>query len=114
MRDSLTVVDKRVDVALVRDTDKRWRRIGQCKRCGECCKSGDPFAPRVPRSARERPCSYLVQVGDHYECSAMAMADPPERVRRYLELACRKWPTRPRDIRPYPNCGFSFELIDGD
>ena len=61
-----------------------------------------------------RPCSYLVRNGDRYECSAMAMEDPPKKVWRYLELACYKWPTRPRDIRDYPNCSFRFELINGD
>ena len=102
------------DSVAVSVTSSRPRRTGECVRCGDCCKSGDPFAPREPRSLRERPCSYLRQVGEHYECAAMLMADPPEHVRRYLEMACHPFPTRPRNLLDYPRCGYRFEPVTDD
>lgn len=93
--------------------DRQWRREGECNRCGECCRSGDPFAPRVPKSARQRPCSYYRERDGVGECVARAMTDPPGRVQRYLEIACYPWPSAPSCLVGYDRCGFSFEVTDG-
>jgi hypothetical protein len=113
MRDALSV-GEHVEVGLERDTAPQWRRVGQCNRCGACCKSGDPFAPREPRSARFRPCSYYHEQDGVGECTLRTMAEPPAHA-VLLMNSCRSWPARPVENRPYPNCGFSFEPInDGD
>jgi hypothetical protein len=93
----------------------RLRRRGSCTRCGSCCKTGDPFAPRTDRAARRQPCEYYRERDGVGECIARTLPELPAEVLQYLRIACFPYPERPEQLGDHPTCGYSFEPVtDGD
>ena len=74
------------------------RRKGYCSRCGECCKTDNPYKAN---SAAE-PCSKLELVGpDNYACGLW-------RTSGYFMQACYGFPYRAEDIKDMPECTYYF------
>lgn len=78
-----------------------WRRTGECNRCGECCKSGDPFADDQTTPAN--PCRLLVTDGAAYACG--------DRTSHVYLSGCNVWPSAPEHVTPYPSCSYVFERV---
>lgn len=80
-----------------------WVREGECNRCGDCCKSGDPFNGEQGVNALfpgACPNLGLEDDGVRHKCMSVGCW--------YWENACLEWPTIPEHITPYPNCSFTF------
>ena len=80
-----------------------WRRVGDCNRCGECCRSGDPFGGTLGPPAVVGACAKLVRDGVAFACS--------DRSGAYYLSGCASWPNDPKHIAPYPSCSYRFEPV---
>ena len=83
--------------------NKRWKRIGVCNRCGECCVVGTP--PARIKAYEEANIEYVVNwkqcIHLNLETNlCMNYDDRPEH--------CKQFPIRPVDIVPLPMCSYSF------
>jgi Fe-S-cluster containining protein len=110
-----------------------YKRNGKCLSCGECCR-GNLITARTTTSqdAKEGvdlPLSnwdgYSVfQVGDIWRWYKAELTNKPRicaslngnkcdcwQTDEWPEF-CRYWPFHPRDIEPFPDCGFSFEISE--
>lgn len=83
----------------------QWRRIGECNRCGECCRSGDPFAGTEGRPAIAGACPKLARDGEVYACTDRSAANT------YYTNGCALWPSHPKHTAPYPSCSYRFEAV---
>lgn len=78
-----------------------WIREGECNRCGECCKSGDPFNgeegmnPQFPGV-----CPLYRELNGVGECT--------NRQHHYYLNGCAVWPSQPEHIQDYPSCSYTF------
>lgn len=78
-----------------------WVREGECNRCGECCKSGDPFNGEEGPSDFPGACPLLKVAGDgQLGCS--------NRQHPYYLNGCNVWPHEPDHIKDYPSCSYTF------
>lgn len=85
---------------IVAGSDGLYRREGECSRCGDCCKTGDPFSV-PPESA---PACRLYRERDGVgECTDRAHP-------LYLN-GCNVWPTKPEHLRDYPRCTYRFVRV---
>lgn len=80
-----------------------WVRSGECNRCGDCCRTGDPFT-KTPNVlcpvGRENPDGTVT-------CTNLRHP--------YFMAGCVVWPTKPEHIADKPRCSFTFEWVeDGD
>jgi len=78
-----------------------WVREGECNRCGECCKSGDPFGGAEGIGEFPGACPLLVTVDGNLACS--------NRQHPYYLAGCNVWPSIPEHIVDYPSCSYTFE-----
>lgn len=82
-----------------------WVRNGECNRCGECCKSGDPFNGRMGIGEFGLSvCPLLKLIDNLHTCS--------DRQNNYYLNGCAHWPSRPEHIVNYPSCSYTFEWVD--
>lgn len=79
----------------------QWKRTGECNRCGECCRSGDPFAGELGAGSVEGACPLYVEEDGRGACS--------DRTNGYYLAGCALWPSEPDHIRDYPSCSYRFE-----
>lgn len=80
--------------------DQPTNRVGECNRCGDCCRGSDPFS-QLPAAK----CSKLID-GEVTTCTLRGTDDP------YWCNACRDFPTHPDMIKGLPRCSFKF-VING-
>jgi hypothetical protein len=73
---------------IVRGREPRYRRTGECNRCGACCGYEDPPCEHFTAATKTKP-------------AACAIWDDPDR-----DSMCREWPTSP-PIK-IATCGFRF------
>ena len=70
------------------------KRLGECKRCGQCCKRHTPVGDRIVEAA----CDFLSFDSEgRAECLVYSA--------RAQE--CRDYPAGPENLRP--GCGYRFE-----
>lgn len=76
-----------------------WLRSGECNRCGDCCRSGDPFTgqPGLCSLGRQAPDGTVTCTGREHP---------------YYLNGCNVWPSEPSQIAAYPNCSYRFVLAD--
>jgi hypothetical protein len=92
-----------------RDADgKLWLRTGNCIRCGECCKSGDPFDGQKGVGRFPGACPLLGLDGNTGQYKCLNRQDP------YYLNGCASWPSIPQHIEDYPSCSYVFELVEGE
>ncbi len=83
-----------------------WLRSGECNRCGECCRSGDPFGGAMGAPLVAGACPYLVAVPGMHFCRDRSPANA------YYTNGCAKWPSLPAHITDYPSCSYVFTRIE--
>lgn len=72
-----------------------WIREGECNRCGDCCRSGNPL------TGEPGICPIAIQNADGtVHCT--------NRQHEYYLKACTHWPSSPENIAAYPNCSYTF------
>lgn len=79
-----------------------WVREGECNRCGDCCRSGDPFTglPGI--------CPIAIENAD-------GTVTCGNRESGYYVMGCNVWPSIPEHISAYPNCSYTFRWVsDGN
>lgn len=81
-----------------------WVREGECNRCGECCKSGDPFNGELGEPEIKNSCPLLTIKEGVFTCK--------DRQHPYYLGGCVIWPTEPRQIENYPSCSYTFKWVD--
>ena len=76
-----------------------WLREGECNRCGDCCRSGNPFTgePGTCPIAQEMPDGTI-------HCT--------DRTNHYYMIGCRFWPSMPEHIVDYPRCSYTFKWVE--
>lgn len=103
-----------------------WIRKGECNRCGDCCKSGNPFErlqevldkPTVAGLYDNHACPLFKyeEVGGKQLGTCMLKSGEktnlPSEVYAYHTVACTPWPEHPSNIENYPNCSYTFEWVD--
>lgn len=87
----------------------RWKRIGECRRCGDCCRmdilSPDIYAVRNEEVKRQygKPlnpaCAHLGQSRTGRAVCLIYEDRSP---------GCREFPRVPMDVLKVPNCGYDF------
>jgi hypothetical protein len=78
-----------------KNKDGRYRRVGECVRCGACCAFEDP------------PCEHFTPATDT-EPASCAIWDSEDR-----DVKCKEWPVYP-PVK-IKTCGFRFEdKLEGD
>jgi len=80
-----------------------WRRLGDCNRCGACCRSGDPFNGERGDPEVAGACALYAELGGVGTCK--------DRRDHYYLIGCALWPSLPRHIADYPRCSYTFERI---
>jgi hypothetical protein len=83
-----------------------WVRHGECNRCGECCKSGDPFNGEEGVGEFPGACPLLSLVDGLHHCLGRDISHP------YYVNGCSQWPSIPEHITAYPSCSFTFTWQD--
>lgn len=121
------------------DYDQRrvteYKRSGKCNQCGACCRAFITFThvmpPRAGDSKKGGPTTdgrgvwqevnegrwryfYAITIEDgelHCQCltedNRCKAHDDPERSK-----ICQVWPITPSNIAPFPECGWSFEVVN--
>jgi len=79
-----------------------WERTGVCNRCGDCCRSGDPFG------TGHAGCPLLAELADGTTYCTVWGTDNP-----YWQNACRIWPSEPAHVVDYSRCSFRFRRVEG-
>jgi hypothetical protein len=79
-----------------------WVRHGECNRCGECCRSGDPFNGELGKPEIAGACPLLTLHRGVFTCS--------DRQHPYYLGGCNVWPSLPEHIEAYPSCSYTFSL----
>ncbi len=82
----------------------QWRRVGECNRCGECCRSGDPFNG-------ERGAGPVAGACPLYAVGADGLGICTDRTDHYYSIGCAHWPSSPHHIVDYPSCSYRFEPV---
>ena len=85
--------------------DGTWRRHGTCNRCGQCCRSGDPFNGEHGEPAVEGACPFYREENGLGACSERTEANT------YYANGCVHWPNHPSQITDYNLCSYTFEKI---
>lgn len=78
-------------------TGIRWRRVGYCCRCGECCIDGDGTPCPIYKLFRREP---------------NGTATCTDRNHPFYLGGCNTFPVRPVDVEPFPSCTYSFEQVE--
>lgn len=93
-------------MGLATDSDGRtWRRTGECNRCGECCRSGDPFNGQLGPAPVEGACPlFSLTVAD-------GLPGCTDREHSYYLAGCNVFPQFPDQVAAYPSCSYEFELV---
>lgn len=81
----------------------KWRRTGECCRCGDCCKGQFETGEADPA------------VNGGY-CTLFRWAAPGEgfcsdRSHPYYLRGCCDWPTKPEHLLDKPRCSYRFEPV---
>lgn len=79
-------------------------RTGECNRCGECCRTGDPFNGEMGEPAIPGACPLLALLDGIHTCT--------DRSNEYYLKGCNVWPTHPNQIIDKPSCSYKFERIN--
>lgn len=113
----------------------RYKRIGECNQCGDCCKiqidismvDGDKNSHAGTTTDEQNRWS---EIGHHIEepnRKFVRFHDPEETIHHQCVAlgpdnlctangnkpwCCTIWPTAPSDIKQFPNC--SYEFIEAD
>jgi len=81
-----------------------WKRVGKCKRCGDCCRMETlPKRLEVYKKwgmdavIKIEPCPYFID--DEPATCVIYTSRPP---------MCRLFPIHPADIEALPRCGYRF------
>jgi hypothetical protein len=99
-----TAVVKLPVVSSVQDRNGvTWLRLGECNRCGACCKSGDPYGGTVPQGPVAGACPLYTENAGIGTCT--------NREDYYYSNACAHWPSLPAHIVNYPLCSYTFEQV---
>lgn len=115
MKLRLNVVYEDEPEAIVETPDgRRWRRLGHCSRCGECCCTGDPFGGSLGEPAVQGACFYFRWVtpprGDDRGTGVCI-----DRTNPYYVMGANTWPSKPSHVEPYKHCTYRFEeVLPGD
>lgn len=80
-----------------------WRRVGECNRCGECCRSGDPFNGELGAPSIAGACPLYRESDGLGACA--------DRAHPYYLGGCASWPSEPEHIADYPSCSYRFEPV---
>lgn len=91
-----------------------WVRKGECNRCGDCCKSGDPFNGELGEGEIKGVCPMFKVVNGLGTCkvkSREVLANSHIYLENYIK-SCEIWPSIPEHVELYPNCSYSFEWVD--
>ena len=107
-----------------------WRREGECRRCGVCCKTlvSAWYMTGYPKEGtpeRLYGCIYLEEEGDGtYSCLIQSedfdYDSLSEKVKNYFEVNCRDYPDpkKPGHTPPIftllPGCGFVITRVEDD
>lgn len=76
-----------------------YRRLGYCGRCGECCKSGNPYT-----GIAGEHCPHYSETRGVGHCNDHTGA--------LVANACAHWPSLPEHISAYPSCTYRFEVAE--
>lgn len=82
-----------------------WRRTGVCNRCGECCRSGDPFLGEQGPAKVKGACPLFA-----WESDGVGVCT--DREAHYYKMACAHWPSHPTQITDYPSCSYVFTRVE--
>lgn len=84
-----------------------WVRSGECNRCGECCRSGDPFGGEAGTPVVEGACPF-------YRVDADGLGGCADRTsgNLYYTNGCAKWPSLPAHVVDYPSCSYVFTRVE--
>lgn len=82
------------------ENGEEWERKGSCNRCGQCCRSGDPFNGTLGVPAIEGACALYVEVDGLGTCL--------DRTNPYYQNGCAHWPSHPDHIADKPGCSYVF------
>lgn len=102
------------EILYIDEEGQHWLRIGECCHCGACCISGgsDPsiLNPMFTDSERELRtleglCPLLRIDGDGYICLGHGEHE-------FYMNGCVNFPARPEDSVMYPDCSYSWELVN--
>lgn len=94
-------------------TGERWRRLGECIRCGECCKGTDPSIKNPQFTDEERAARQfcdlcpLLRQGSDDKFSCAGHGEHP-----YYLSGCQDHPRSPAELELTPSCSFTFERVD--
>lgn len=83
-----------------------WRRLGECNRCGACCRSGDPYAGERGPGPVAGACPFYREEGGVGACADRSAANA------YYVNGCALWPSEPAHVEPYPRCSYTFERVE--
>lgn len=84
--------------------DEVFIRTGECSRCGECCRTGDPFAGTMGKPEIAGACVLLALLPDGLHACK-------DRQNPYYLNGCNVWPTHPGHISDKPSCTYKFERV---
>lgn len=86
---------------------KRWRRLGSCNWCGDCCV-GDPFDGAMGPASEPGMCPALKRMSDGTRICSLHGTD-----NAYWNSACKHWPTKPGHVTQehLPRCSLKFEEV---
>jgi hypothetical protein len=82
-----------------------YERVGECNRCGDCCKTGDPFDGARGPARFEGACPLYDEVDGIGTCT--------DRDHVYGRNACDVFPSNPQNVIDHPRCSYRFEVRGG-
>lgn len=92
-----------------------WVRKGDCNRCGDCCKTGDPFVGQLNITPRVDGACPLFKFNSDGLGTCMyrtgEIISDNILIKNYTENACSKWPQAPEQIEGFSNCSYTFEWV---
>jgi hypothetical protein len=118
------------------DTATQWRRIGECNKCGDCCKvvvrcqisdatyeEGDvrtlefsvfgeePWVEPLDNNDERRLIRFF-STGEQHVCQALSYDNKCIVHGSDKSFQCSSWPTCPDDIKNFPRCSYRFEMVE--
>jgi hypothetical protein len=92
-----------------------WIRSGTCNRCGDCCKSGDPFNGELGEGEIKNACPLLKMITENgVQLATCKIRVGEAEENPYHQNACIHWPFAPDQIANYPNCSYTFEWVESN